>query len=72
MTRNTKAATTMVSALAALVMSGGGRPPTAPPPRRAQTDKHRETGQGSKERNRRMRQLARRGKAEAQPNRPTA
>ena len=72
MTRNTKSATTIIGALAALALSGGGRPPEAPPPRRTRTDKHRETSQGSKERERRMRQLARRAKAEAQPNRPTA
>lgn len=72
MTRNTKSVTTMIGALAALALSSGGRPPKAPPPRRTRTDKHRETSQGSKERERRMRQLARRAKAETQPNRPTA
>ena len=72
MTRSNRSATAMIGALAALALSTGGRTPKAPPPRRAQTDKHRDTGQGSKERARRMRQLARCGKAHAQPSRPTA
>ena len=76
MTRNDrKSQMAMIGALSALALSSGGPAGVHEPmrePREPRTDKHRDTGQGSRERQRRMRQLERLRKAEARKNQAAA
>ena len=70
-----KAQMGMITALSALALSNRRPAGVQEPlyePREPRTDKHRDTGQGSRERQRRMRQLERRRKAEARKSRAAA
>ena len=70
-----KAQMGMTTALSALALSSGKPTGVHEPlyePREPRTDKHQETGQGSRERQRRMRQLEQRRKAEARKSRAAA
>ena len=75
MTRNDrKPQMAMISALSALALSTPrpGAHEFLSEPREPRTDKHRDTGQGSRERRRRMRQLERQRKAESRKNQAAA
>ncbi len=75
MTRNDRSRMAMLRTLSALALSssepaGIQRPPSEPI--KPRTDKHRNAGHGSNERQRRMRQLERRRRAEAPNNQAAA